>query len=289
MRFSVTHGPDRVPLHEGDDGQLTSALGIPFHGIASRALLPWLERLPDGGAVWERTAHLLHHGRERGSDELTALRAEAHRRGVLSLTESCRAAQRYLEERIGEAVGDAHVELWNTKEGHTSSVWVVSIRSRDGEAVDRFVLNVARDRVASAELRKSSERLAELARRHPELPLARVLEIAEVSVGRESGELAVVVTRNELVEDSLEIHPLPPDQGGERRYAIVERFLTAERSPAAVRAVRGRALGEAEAELVDGCIERVRATSAPDLRIELDVHEGDLVWNGREAVVVAVS
>lgn len=291
MRFSVVHGPDRVPLHEGDDGQLVSEIGIPFHGIASRALLKWLERQPDGSTVWERNGHLLHDRGEPGSEELSALRAEARRRGVLSLTESGRAARRYVEHRFGGALAEeAHYELWNTKEGHTSSVWVVTIESADDAADRRFVLNVARDPIAGAELRETSERLTELARRHPELPIAGVHEIAEVQVGVEYGEQPVVVTRNELVDDALEIHPLPSGHGRHHhRYALVERFLTGDDSPTAIRAVRGRAVTDDEAERIERCIERVHAASDSDLPIELNVHEGDLVWNGQEAIVVAVS
>jgi hypothetical protein len=252
MRFSVSHGADRVPLHEGDDGQLTSVLGIPFHGIASRALLPWLHRLPDGSALWERTAHRLHCGGESGSEELTALREEAGRHGVLSLTESCRAARLFVEARFGERLCDGHSELWNTKEGHTSSVWVVTVRSRDGEPVERFVLNVARDPIAGVELRESSERLDELSRRHPGLPIAQVHEVTEVVVRLRCGDVRVAVTRNELVEDALEIHPLAPGAGGEHRYALVERFLTGDASPTAIRAVRGREASAAESESIDG-------------------------------------
>jgi hypothetical protein len=289
MRFSVVHGPDRVLLREDDAGQLVSADGIPFHGIAPRALIPWLEDRGDGRAVWERNGHLLDDTGEPGAAELSALRTEARRSGVLSLTQSCRAVRRYVHDRLGEALpGDAHAEVWNTKEGHTSSVWVVTVESR-GEPERRFVVNVARDPVAGAELRDASERLIELAARHPQLPLARVHEVTEVEVGGDYGDGTVVVTRNDLVDGALEIHPLPPDNGGTRGYALVERFLTSDESPAAIRAVRGRVVTADEADLIERCVERVRAAGSPDLPIELNVHEGDVVWNGREAVVVALS
>jgi hypothetical protein len=274
MALRFFHGPDRDAIDVTAGYPALGASGVPFHGIASRGLLPWLGRQEDGPRLWQRTAHLLEAPDDIELEpEEVALREAAGRAGVLAFWQSALTAAR--------EVGDADdAELWAIKEGQTSSVWVVDA---DGE---RFVVNVARDRASSKELRRSSARLSALAAARPDLPLAPVLAVSTHDLDDLGGPGAVTVTRNALVEDALEIHRLP-DEGG---YALVERFLPAEPdAPARIGAIRGRRVTDSERRQIDDAIDAVCGASIDDKQVELEVNDGDVVWDGTRAVVVAIS
>lgn len=268
------YGPDRIQFLVDLDGCVRAADAIPFHGIVSRGLCTWLRQHSDGPGIWRRNAHRLHDGAPADNDELESLRAAADQLDVLSFGASALAATRYLER-----LGVAQAQLWNIKEGHTSSVWIATLCT--GES---FVVNVARDGVAAQELRATSERMQALAAMAPELPLAAVHEICEVENTAPINGSSVVVTRNTLINESLEVHRLP----GSGRYAFVERFVADESEPARIRAVRGRLASPREQRAVDRTIERVLAAATADLPITLDVNDGDLVWGRAGAHVVAI-
>lgn len=273
MALRFFQGPDHEPIQITVGRAARGPRGVPFHGIASRGLLPWLRHQPDGPALWQRAAHMLEAPADAdlAPDEL-ALRGAARRAGALTFSQSALAAARH--------VGSDDGELWAVKEGHTSSVWLADV------AGVRYVVNVARDRAASAELRDSSLRLKALAAERPDLALARVLAVTTDDLRDLGGPPGVTVTRNALIEDALEIHRLPTEDG----YAFVERFLPGgAEAPARIHAVRGRRATDDERRRIDAVIEAVCAASSDDLPVAVEVDDGDLVWDGARAVVVAIS
>ncbi|MEH3055299.1 MAG: hypothetical protein PGN13_15065 [Patulibacter minatonensis] len=286
MSTKVTryHGPDRAPLELGPGGIPATRDGIAFHGIAPRGLMPWLDEHLGGAAGWQRHGHRLDDGTPAGSPELASLRHAARAAGVLSLAHSAQAAELAARQAQPSAT---HLALWLFKEGHSSSVWVVDARTPGGDAA--FVLNVARDAVAGAELRRSSERLGAVER-------AAAVQVASVEAvdtvvldepAAHGGAWEVVVVRNRLIPDALEIHELSGDAG--RQYALVERFLTNPLAPAVIDGVRGRLALPAEAAAIDAARAAVEAALGCEGDDALVVNDGDLVWNGHEPVLVAVS
>jgi hypothetical protein len=277
----------RVAAH----GALSSGDGMPFHGTASRGVLGWLTGRPGGVAAWERLAHRLHDGTPADEPTLQELRVVAARHGVLSLSDSAQAAAGYVARWAAARHAGAveSCELWNPKEGHTSSVWFASPRRTGGADSPPFVVNVARDDPAGRELRATSERLRALAAREPGLGIAAVLDIAVIPIDSPSGPRRVTVTRNELVAGALEVHRLPPGLDAIGGYALVERFLTDPGVPARIRAVRGRRATACERVAIDESIRRLAAAGRPGEPVEVDLDHGDVIWDGRRPVVVAIS
>lgn len=275
MEISFAHGLDRTPFDVRPDAQVVAADAIPFHGIVPRGLRSWLDaRGSDGPQVWERNAHRLHDHGSEVTAELRELRRAAGRLGVLSFGQSALAAAGYLKRLAGN-----RGEMWYIKEGQISSVWVAAI---DGAAA--VVLNVARDRVAGDELRDSSHRMRLLAAAVPTVAVASVEDIATVGLDSAAGAAAAVVVRNALVERAVEVHRLPNGLG----YALVDRFVTDDDVPARIRAVRARVATGRERAAIDDTIARVLAAARPDFPIGLDIDDGDVVWDGTRAHVVAV-
>jgi hypothetical protein len=275
MDVIYLHGPDRTLLDIDSDGTVSSSSGAPFHGIISRGLLHWLEDRPDGAELWERLAHRLHDGTDADEPALRELRTAADQHQVLSLPQSAEVARRYV---AACCEGDVTTcELWNIKEGHTSSVWIVTLAP---EGV-RFAVNVARDANAGHELRRTSELMRTLSARHPDVRVAEVLDVATVEL-RAVREL-VIVSRNEFVRDALEVHRV------NGRFALVERFITSEDAPSRVHAIRGRLLSYDEQTTVDRAIQRVHAIGDPAAHFAIDIDHGDVVWDGHQPVVVALS
>jgi hypothetical protein len=272
MRIRFFHGPDREEITVTTGGEVSGPSGAPFHGIAGRGLLPWLQRREAGAALRRRAAYVLEARPDAELDnDALALRAAARRTGTLRFGQSAFAAARQL--------GDTGGELWAVKEGHTSSVWIAS------SASESFVVNVARDRAASRELRGSSLRLQALAAARPDLPLAAVLAVESVDLSDVGVTDAVTVTRNTLVESALEIHALPDDGG----YGLVERFLSGiPDAPAHIRAIVGRRVSEDQRTCIDTLIAAVRAESVDGAPVQLEVGDGDVVWDGERAVIVAI-
>jgi hypothetical protein len=290
MDIAYFYGPDRAPLLLASDGSVSDGAEVPFHGIASRGLLPWIEQQSDGAELWERLAHRLHDGTHPEDEKLGDLRGAARRMTVLSLAQSAEAAGRYVRAHCARDL-DADIsagELWNIKEGHTSSVWVATLTPEPWAAGHRFVVNVSRDALAARELRTTSERMRVVGERCPDLPIAAVLDISRIAVDAEGGEIAVTVTRNEFVANALEVHRLVGATGREDRYALVERFITSDDAPAHIRALRGRMASGQQQETIDEAIRRLLAAGTPTVPMALDINDGDVVWDGQRAVVVAI-
>jgi hypothetical protein len=270
-------------------GPTSGAGPIAFHGIVSRGLLQALSSRADGPSVWRENAHRLDQ-LSRSDPELGWLAEAADACGVLSHRQSWWAANAYLRTQFNLQAG-ASVHARQIKEGHTSSVWLVQI-SAGGTPCESFVLNVARDRAANAELAETTEALAKLALDRTTLSVAAVHEITEITipaVDRDTGDmdprkpwLPVVVARVELIPDALEIHSCPRPE----RFILVEEFITDPECPATIKSVRGRLVAAAEAAVIDGTVTAAAAAATP-YRVEVD--EGDLVWSHDRAVVVALS
>lgn len=276
MEVVVTHGPDGSVVRT-DGGRVLTAHGRPFHGVAPRGLLPWLGVGDRGPRYWQRVAplvdDLIHFSRDPGPDD--GLREAVRAAGVLPFSASAGVASEvaldHVRQRWPRATG---VQVAGTKEGHTSSVWEVSVRTGPGARVARFVLNVARDTdLASRELSASSARLRRLTRQGS-VRVAGVEAVVRVEVPGDRRR-RVTVTRNEWVRDAQEIHRLP-----DGAYAMVQQFLTDPQDPARVVSVLGRRATRTESAAVDAVLEAHPSA--------LDVNDGDVVWDGNRPVVVAV-
>jgi hypothetical protein len=278
--FSLYHGPDRHPVPPAGDETLTEA-GVPFHGIASRGLLGEIGEPED----WSRFAHRLHDGSPSDEPVLLGLREAAQRLHVLSFRQSARAAERYLEARLPPK-GPRLCELWNIKEGHTSSVWHVVARDEDG--FEEFILNVARDDEAGRELARTAQTMMAIGQRHADLAMAGVEDIAEVEIDYSGEPLMVTVTRNELVRDGLEIHLGRHRQTGEPTLVVVERFLTEPDNPAEIARLVGRVMTNAECLRLEEDLAAFIDAASEIAEVAVDINEGDLVWAGDRAVVVAI-
>jgi len=279
-QLSWFFGPDKLPFVLDEAGVARAEAGDPFHGIVGRGMRQLLEQEGADPQLWVRNAPRLF------SSELAAL---AEQTETLSFGESADCVRLYLEQHCPRAEGvPSSIEAWNVKEGHTSSVWKVSILESDGETREEFALNVARDRTAGAELRASSEQMRAIFQRFPHINMAAVMDIQTV---RSRRGLEVVVTRNEWVRRAHEIHAVLGESGRSRRYLLVERFLTDADKPAQIVSVYGRRFDDAECCRIAADIARFAeiASRALPRQPQLNLNDGDLVWDGCGAVVVATS
>ena len=278
--FAVYHGPDRIQVRP-TRASFPPAENEPFHGIMPRGLTV------DGASAedWRRYAHRLFDGPDEGEPELIALRQAVRRHRVLSFRHSAEAARRYVEAHcVPRRAGIC--ELWNLKEGHTSSIWRVALRDEAG--YEEFVLNVARDQAAGGELARTSQTMWTIGERHPELGMAVVEDLAEVDIDYFGEALAVTVARNELVPDALEIHLGQHRRTGEPTYVVVERFLTDPEHPAEIAHLVGRKMTDAECLRLEADLAAFLAAGCEHGPVAVDINEGDLVWDGTRAVVVAI-
>jgi hypothetical protein len=176
-----------------------------------------------------------------------------------------------------------HCEIWNVKEGHTSSVW--RVRLNNGSGIHEFALNVARDRMAGEELARTSGVMQCIAESWPDANLAKVLDIAKIRLPNVAEP--VLITRNEWIPDSYEIHRLPALESQPGPLVVVERFLIDDSAPARIRRVLGRRLTEVECEQVDRDMHEFLERTV-QLSVQVDINDGDLVWNGQRAIVIAI-
>lgn len=283
MRYPVEflYGPDGVPFHLLDGETVVDGTGrIPFHGIISRGLLARLQQAPEPLDPWDELGHLLHDETAVSSSELDRWRRTAADCGVLSFAQSAVCIRNYIERC---APARTRCELWNVKEGHTSSVW--RVRLGDETTREEFAVNLARDRPAGEELERTSETMRRIAEFWPAANLAKVFEIT--SVRPTATAEPVVITRNEWIPDSHEIHRLPGSGTEPGPLVLVERFLTEDSAPSRIRRLVGRRLKSAECEQVEEDLREFLARTAP-LAVQVDMNEGDLVWNGQRAIVIAI-
>lgn len=283
IKLAFRHGPEGVPFYLLAEGLVDEMGCIPFHGIISRGMLDQLRNESDPIPPWEEFGHLIHDQRVADSSGLVFWRRVANGCGALSFAQSAMCVHRYLEQYVSllEVEGDFACEALNVKEGHTSSVWRVRIDS--GPTSSEFAINVARDSIAGIELARSSKAMKLIVESWPEANLAKVIELTEVRLP----ELPqpVVVTRNEWISDSFEIHRLSAAACATGQLVLVERFLTDDSAPSRIHRIRGRRLTENETEQVNQDI-KVFLHRTEQYGVQLEINHGDLVWNGQRAVVI---
>lgn len=282
MQVHFFYGPDKLPFSLDDEQRISSDAPIPFHGIISRGLLNKFIADNLSADLWYQNAHWLF---DDEADPVIA--AHARDCGVLSFGQSAFCARAYsLHYCAQQNIEDADIEIWNVKEGHTSSVWRIFISS--GKTTECFALNVARDQDAGIELRESSEKLRIIGEASPGINLAKVQDIHVLHHPTLPGE--IVVTRNEWVENSFEIHARTNKHSGRRELLMVERFLAGTDNPSHVHSVAGRLFSSGEIRKIETDLQEF-LDAAKELpgTTQINVADGDLVWNGEKAIVVAIS
>ncbi len=268
--FTLYHGPDRTEI---------STTEGPFHGIVPRALVGVV-----GLDDWRLYAHRFFDDATEENGSLALLRQAARQSHVLSFRHSAEAAQRFVERRLD--LQEARCDLWNIKEGHTSSVWRVTV---DGEnASGEFILNVARDDAAGLELARTAWTMQAIGDCYPDLAMAKVEDIAEVEIDYFGQPAAVTVTRNELVRDALEIHLGRDRQTGEPTHVVVERFLMSPEQPSEIVHIFGRVMTHTECLRLEAGLAAFLDAALQVAPVALDINDGDIVWADSRAVVVAI-
>ncbi|MYN11754.1 hypothetical protein GSY71_01110 [Pusillimonas sp. TS35] len=268
--FSVYHGPDRIGTAT-DDG--------PFHGIVPRSLIGGVDH-----DKWQRYAHQLFDQAIGANADLALLRLSALQHHVLSFQQSAQAARRFVETRLDLHGG--HCDLWNIKEGHTSSVWHVA--AGDGHSSEEFILNIARDDAAGRELARTAEIMQTIAACHPELAMAKVEDVVGVEIDYFGQPASITVTRNELVRDALEIHLGRDRRTGRPKHVLIERFITDPERPCEIVDIAGRVMTDAECHQLTADLAAFLDTASQIASVDVDINDGDLVWDGNRAVVVAI-
>jgi hypothetical protein len=293
MDFSFFFGPDKTPfvLHENSMAEAASA--IPFHGIISRGLLNKFKENNLSFTVWYENAHLLERdGLNNDSDDrnLLKLREYTAECRVLSFSQSAACAKLFIEKYCADLTAEntARCEIWNLKEGHTSSVWKVSIFDSNSKAY-HFVVNVARDNEAGFELENASERMKAIAEHCPDINMAKVYDIQKILSDDDDNPYEVVITKNEWIEDSSEIHMINDKVSGKEQYILVERFLTKEDAPSQVTSIGGRRFSDEESSKIKADIDLFLNNASSDFSLNININNGDVVWDGERAIVIAIS
>lgn len=288
------YGPDKAPFRLLPNRQVAPGPYLPFHGIVSRGLLSWLRDHGVSDTVWHEHAPSLEPcspQREPGHPDAELLRTAAAECRVLSFGQSAWCARRFVELYGPEGAREADwCEFWNIKEGHTSSVWKVT-HPDPGQGESCFVLNVARDQEAGEELRLTSERMQAIAAAGSSEGMARVHDIRTITLAGTGEVHEAVVTRNDWIDNAFEIHSRKNRHTGDDELILVERFLSHPEHPAALASIRGRIFTPGEAERIRQEIADFlkRAGTCLPEKPEINVNEGDAVWDGNAVKIVALS
>jgi hypothetical protein len=301
------HGPHRVPISKSaDDGYFTEY--HPFHGIISRGMMQTLNGL-HVPVDWTRYSASLDTALA-GNDEQASLLPDqlldiARSCEVLSFADSVSAAEAIVRWHLPDVVSSVDlpfelsqvsaVELWNVKEGHTSSVWKVTLFSDQGENSISFALNVARDSEAGKELLDSAAILQEITPRISSAGIARVLFAARISLPKaETASVATVV--QEWIEDSYELGYLPDRMTHRHQLFAIDRFLMAPDAHGRIVSVAGRRLeSQEQASILSQILMAMLEASRYDPASQqvcfpsFELNEGDWVLSQGRAFLVAVS
>src|SRR5262249_32246686 len=135
------------------------------------------------------------------------------------------------------------------------------------------------------ELERASETMRSISESWPEANLARVFEIARVQPA--AAAEPVVVTRNEWIPDSHEIHRLPGSETQPGSLLLVECFLTDDSAPSRICRLLGRRMTPSECKQVEQDLEEFLKRTA-QFAVQVDINDGDLVWNSQRAIVIAI-
>jgi hypothetical protein len=287
------YGPDKIQFRLDDKEMVVADKAMPFHGIISLGLREFFEAEGLDPEIWHKSAHTIGNYVVTDLDhDLNLIQKQAYICQVLSFASSAVAARRYLESYFGNTHADQSIscELWNIKEGHTSSVWKVSLKNSLNYVIDEFVLNVARDEAAGTDLKHTSEKMQAISKEFPKVKIAKVFDIGTVEFDYFDKMIKVVVTRNEFIAGASEIHYIPEKKIGlSGQFILVERFLTSENKPAHILSIKGRKFKEEETRKIEKEIGFFRKSVSKTFDTELNINEGDLVWDGHNAVIIAVT
>lgn len=297
LQIKLFHGPDRVPFElSQDQGQGVSCdIYQPFHGIISRGLLSKIKQQENILVnLWNRKAHLLDselNGHDEPDGDLKRLADWARECKVHSFAQSAQVVHRYLEKLHSECFQNSEeveYDVWNIKEGHTSSVWKVTYEINGIKS--SFALNVARDYEAGLELLKTSKKMKAIEQEYPDINMAIVRDIQDIPMVYFGETINVVVVQNDWIENATEIHLLENKELGPKRYVLVDRFLTDSSNPARIGKIRGRYCNQSEAVKIENDIE-IFLNKAATLKqpIDININDGDVVWDDKKAVIVAIS
>lgn len=291
MKFSFYYGSDKIPFFLGTKGMVESTSAIPFHGIISRGLLTKLTEEDLHTEFWSKYAHLIDDDRDSRNPDLKRLKTYAQECAVLSFRDSAICAQEYIERYILKISKENNYicELWNIKEGHTSSVWLATIKNGRNIQEDKFIVNVARDKAASIELQDTAKKMLAIAECQPEINMAKVYDIERVNLIYSCESIDVIVTRNEWIANAYEIHFLSKTETQTEQYVLVERFLTSLDRPSQIISIRGRKFTEGETNQIKDDIAFFLANADRVVPTDININEGDVVWTGEKAVIVAIS
>jgi len=288
MKVLFYFGPDKLPFKLTESGMVKPNSAMPFHGIISRGLLKRFIAKNIKAEVWYQYAHLsIDDNSNVTNPNLEKLRDEILASKVLSFAQSALCVKKYVEQTFGIEFKDVRIVLWNIKEGHTSSVWKASIISEEKKEI--FVVNVARDYDSGIELKETSENLLVIGNTYLEINLAKVLEIS--SIKHDLLPFEVIVTKNDWIENSFEIHKRTNRESGNEELLVVERFLTDPNNRSKIRSVVGKVISQKETEQINDDINQFLTTAANCLSqtLLLNINDGDVVWDGKKATVVAIS
>lgn len=333
LNATLLYGLSRMPVRLGlRPVDSTPGECFAYHNTIPRSLLGALGRIePTYSSEWHHIAPLLEElltGRVRApaeagvrscdDNQLAQLERwydEALAGEVLSFCDSAQIVQRFVERLIrgepagawnticGAVVGGpriaTQVEIWSVQEGHTSSVWRVSVKMPHIADDVVFCVNVGRDRDGSAELVATSNELRRLRQRDARLipPIYAVDEICiDRPMGAGHGKLCAGVTASAWLDNAVPLQVVPSRSSPVGSFVAVERFIQVFEAEAVYHRIYGRTLSE-----VQTCAVRATALDfllrntvfdkvAETARMpSLELNEGDLVWTGDSVRVVGLS
>jgi hypothetical protein len=289
MKFQFYFGPDKIPFRLDEKGMVEKNSTMPFHGIISKGIISEIVSEKMNSEMWHRYAPFIEQKSDKIDSGMFEFNSLINKYKILSFGQSAWAAQKYLKEKcLKDAINeDLDIEIWNIKEGHTSSVWKITVNNTTEK--EDFVLNIARDLESSKELKETSEKLRAIIKSFSDINIAKVIDIA--CVKDELLPFEVTVTRNEWIDNSFEIHKRTNRETKKEELLLVERFLTDDKKPSRITSVVGRIFSNKEADKIKKDIDEFLTkamTCLPEMP-ELTINEGDVVWDGEKAVIVAIS
>lgn len=277
-----------MPFLHGHERVATDADGRALDGSGYRAFLgiaPLAVRTARDPAVapadWNKVARSIgdDEGIVRSNPGIAGL---VQRLRILGFGESLAIARRFVaghgEDCLGAVPAQAdEVEYWCVKEGASSAVWRVTAPQCRPVAV-----NVARDRLASADLEASARHLAALAEDLPEGTVATPLSSAWID--------DVFVLAQAWLDDAEELGVVKDPLLGRSALARIAHFLPAADGGASQAAGRVWRDTDEEQAVVEALAALACAAARAGLAhglgaAELILSHGDLVWCGRPAIV----
>lgn len=296
MKFHFFFGPDKTPFDLSEKDVSKSDSSVPFHGIISRGMFNRMIEDKIDEEIWNKNAHKLDNiipEDELNNANTLTLRRFATECKVLSFEQSAVCARQYLENHYNGLKGsddddNTECEIWNIKEGHTSSVWKIYI-SNCTDYEHQFIINVARDYEAGFELENTSNKMKSIVEHCPDINIARVIDIQKVPIKYDKDPIEVVVTKNEWIENSYEIHTVKDKSDDKEQYLLIERFLTKKENPAQIISVYGRRISKEDDIRIKQDIESFLSSSCKHTSTNININEGDVVWNGNHATIIAIS